>query len=109
MSFITTREILQNSVNEFVPITTWAQTTLSETEKLEFDRVLAERNQSIDSLILDGTIIQCSDLFAQTSTIEWAIDPRTIAKPWLAAMSIFGRRWLLKTNQTRVFELTEQQ
>lgn len=109
MAFITTREIFQNSFNEFVPITAWAQTALSETEKLEFDSVFTERNQWFDSLILDGTIIQCSDLFGQTGTIEWAIDPSTLSTPWRAAWALFRKRWLQDTDQERVSQLTEKQ
>lgn len=107
MSFIRTSTSPINAV----PINIWAQTALSETEKLEFDNILAERGQWFESLKLDGTIIQsCTDLDGdnQTVTTEWAIDPRKIAKPWLSSWIPFAERWKTETNQTEVRKLIEK-
>lgn len=111
MAFITTMTTEPAAGNEFVPIITWAQTTLSETEKLEFDNVLAERAQWYASLKLDGTIIQYSDLCAPTYTVEWVNHPDNIATPeW--RISFWGPmvlRWVTDTNQERVCEIIEKQ
>lgn len=107
MTFIRTSTFPINAV----PLNIWAQTALSETEKLEFDNILAEREQWVESLKLDGSIIQTwTDLVGDNQIVstEWAIDPRKIAKPWLFSLIPFVERWNADTNRTEVRKFVEK-
>ena len=109
MTFILTTSYETAAGKEFVPIATWAHTTLSDTEKLEFDNVRAERERWFVSLKLDGSIVQYSDLYAQTFTVEWVESPSEQGNPWTNSWLLFRDPWLHDTNQARVFELIEKQ